>query len=113
MVCSVDWNDKNKAEIWRKAWADEVNAFFLSQSVNERIDHRSYERQGIEIIPQIKMGAAATNMERKGIRTERGNRNREIKVTNNQPYLPITISTHKPTGDYLGIASGHWIWKAS
>jgi hypothetical protein len=40
-----------------------------------RIDHRSYERQGLEQIPTVHLGVAASQMERKGIHTERGNRN--------------------------------------
>jgi len=48
----------------------------------ERVDHRSYARQGVEKIPTIHMGVAATQMERKGITTGRGNKNREIAHTN-------------------------------
>ena len=47
-----------------------------------RIDNRSYERQGIDQIPTIHLGVAASQMEKRGIRTERGNINREIEVTN-------------------------------
>jgi hypothetical protein len=54
------------------------------RKVEARIDHRSYERQGIEQIPTIDLGVAAAQMERKGIRTERGNINREIELTNKQ-----------------------------
>jgi hypothetical protein len=48
----------------------------------EQIDHRSYKRQGVEKIPTIHMGAAASEMERNGIRTEKGNINHEIKQEN-------------------------------
>jgi hypothetical protein len=47
-----------------------------------RIDHRSYERQGINQIPTIHLGVAAFQMEKRGIATERGNINREIEVSN-------------------------------
>ena len=36
----------------------------------ERIDHRSYERQGIDQIPTVHLGVAASAMEKRGIRTE-------------------------------------------
>jgi len=49
-----------------------------------RVDHRSYKRQGVDIIPQVRMGVAATQMERRGIRTELGDKNRAIAVTNQQ-----------------------------
>ena len=82
-VPTTDWNDQTKAEVWRAAWAAAVNAVLERQNVAERVDHRSYERQGVEQIPTVHMGVAATQMERKGIVTERGNMNREIKQTNN------------------------------
>ena len=48
----------------------------------ERIDHRSYARQGIDQVPTVHLGVAAFQMEKRGIRTERGNLNREIEVSN-------------------------------
>jgi len=46
--------------------------------------HTSYERQGIDQIPTIHMGVAASQMEKKGIKTDRGNINRQAEVSNNQ-----------------------------
>lgn len=46
------------------------------------VDHRSYQRQAIEQIPTIHLGVSATKMEKKGIATDRGNINREIKHQN-------------------------------
>jgi hypothetical protein len=83
-VNAVDWNDKAKAEEWRSAWANAVNAELERRNIENRIDHRSYERQGLEQIPTIHLSVAAAQMERKGIRTERGNINREIEFTNKQ-----------------------------
>ena len=48
----------------------------------ERVDHRSYKRQGIEKIPTIHMGPAASQMERRGIATEKGDINRQIAADN-------------------------------
>ena len=83
-ICTVDWNEQTKAEEWRAAWADFCNAALEKQNHTERIDHRSYERQGREQIPTIHLGVAAHQMEKRGIRTERGNINREIEVNNQQ-----------------------------
>ena len=83
-ICTVDWNEQARAEEWRSAWADCVNQYLEQNNIAERIDHRSYERQGIEQIPTVHLGVAASQMERRGIRTERGNINREIIVTNQQ-----------------------------
>lgn len=76
-VDTVDWNSQEKAEVWRQAWADTANRYLAAQDRPERIDHRSYKRQGIEQIPTVHMGVAATQMERgallpiKAIRTEK------------------------------------------
>ena len=78
----VDWNSQENAEVWRKAWADLVNEFLERNNRPERIDHRSYERQGIDQIPTVHIGAAASQMEKKGIATERGELNRSIKAAN-------------------------------
>jgi len=83
-VPTVDWNEHDRAEEWRAAWADIQNKYLEKLGRTDRVDHRSYERQGItDQIPTIHLGAAAHQMERKGIRTDRGNINREIMVTNN------------------------------
>jgi ATP-dependent exoDNAse (exonuclease V) alpha subunit len=83
-ICTVDWNESTKAETWRSAWADAANAALKNQNIPVRIDHRSYARQGIELIPAVKMGAAATQMERKGVPTRLGDINREIGFANQQ-----------------------------
>lgn len=82
-VPTTDWNERTKAEGWRAAWADSVNAVLNRNNRAERVDHRSYERQGIEQVPTVHMGVAATQMEKKDILTERGNMNREIAIQNN------------------------------
>nr|WP_029575633.1 MobA/MobL family protein [Bifidobacterium breve] len=79
---TVDWNEQDKAEEWRKSWADITNKYLKENSIQEKVDHRSYQRQGIEQIPTIHLGVSATQMERKGIATDRGNINREIKHQN-------------------------------
>lgn len=81
-VDTVAWNDQSKAELWRSAWAELANKYLAENKIAERIDHRSFERQGTEQIPTIHLGVAASQMERKGIETERGNINREIKARN-------------------------------
>ena len=72
----VDWNSQENAEVWRKVWADLANEFL------ERNNRRSYERQGIDQIPTVHIGVAASQMEKKGIATERGELNRSIKAAN-------------------------------
>ena len=83
-VQTTDWHEQTKAEEWRAAWADAVNHALEQRGHAERIDHRSFDRQGIEQIPTIHLGVAASQMEQKGIRTERGDVNREIASINLQ-----------------------------
>ena len=77
-INTTDWNEQDKAEEWRKAWADITNKYLEENSIQEKVDHRSYLRQGIEQIPTIHLGVSATQMEKKGISTDRGYINREI-----------------------------------
>jgi len=83
-IPTTDWNDQTKAEVWREAWADAVNAALERENHAARVDHRSYERQGVERISTIHLGASAHQMEQKGVATDRGNRNREICQANMQ-----------------------------
>ena len=78
----TDWNDPGKAEEWRAQWARYVNAMLELRNLPQRIDHRSYLRQGVQHIPTVHMGVAATQMERRGLTTEKGAMNREIAAQN-------------------------------
>ena len=79
---TTDWNEKDKAEQWRAAWAEYANRALEQTGRPERIDHRSYKRQGVEQLPTVHMGVAATRMERRGIATDKGSVNRQIAADN-------------------------------
>jgi len=83
-VSTVDWNERTKAEDWRAAWADAANAALEQLNHPSRIDHRSYLRQGIDQIPTVHLGVAATQMERRGLSTDRGKLNRKIEISNQE-----------------------------
>ncbi|HFH7403994.1 TPA: MobQ family relaxase [Streptococcus agalactiae] len=76
------WNDKGNVEKWRENFSDLCNEYLVKNKIEKRVDHRSFKRQGIKQIPTIHLGASASAMERKGIRTEKGDINREIKKQN-------------------------------
>ncbi|HEN9025895.1 TPA: MobA/MobL family protein [Streptococcus agalactiae] len=76
------WNDKGNVEKWRGNFSDLCNEYLAKNNIEKRVDHRSFKRQGIKQIPTIHLGASASAMERKGIRTEKGDINREIKKQN-------------------------------
>ena len=81
-VPTTDWSSPETLEYWREQWAALCNSKFEEKGYNERIDHRSYERQGIDLLPTIHEGPAVRQMEAKGIRTDKGEFNRWIKATN-------------------------------
>ena len=60
----------------REEWEKLVNQALARAGKQEKISHRKLEAQGIERPPTVHLGPAATAMERKGIRTERGDLNR-------------------------------------
>ena len=76
------WNDKGNVEKWRENFSNLCNEYLSKNKIEKRVDHRSFKRQGIKQIQTIHLGASASAMERKGIRTEKGDINREIKKQN-------------------------------
>ncbi len=75
-----DWNKKERIYKWRKLWEEVQNNFFLEKGMEVRVSHRSLEVQGIDREPTRPLGREATALERKGIQTEQGNRNRAIEA---------------------------------
>lgn len=81
-VPTTDWGRPETLEEWRKAWCEMVNNAFEEKGLDVRIDHRSYERQGLDLIPSVHEGPSVRQMESKGISTDKGELNRWIKATN-------------------------------
>jgi hypothetical protein len=79
---TVDWNDRKYCEIWRHEWEVIQNRYLEANNRPERVDLRSYARQGLDIVPTVHEGAAVRHMEKRGIQTNIGNLNREIKAAN-------------------------------
>ncbi|MFI3214234.1 MAG: MobQ family relaxase, partial [Eubacteriales bacterium] len=52
-VNTTDWNEQTNGKLWRKNWSEHCNYYLEKLGHTERIDHRSYERQGIHQIPSI------------------------------------------------------------
>ena len=79
---TVDWNDQKYCEIWRHEWEVIQNRYLEANDRPERVDLRSYARQGLDIVPTVHEGAAVRQMEKRGIKTNIGNLNREIRAAN-------------------------------
>ena len=78
----IDWNEKGKEKEWRNAIAEVINATNEKAGIAERVAPRSYKDREIPLIPTIHLGERVSALERKGIRTERGNINRAIEKYN-------------------------------
>lgn len=78
-VQTTDWGKPETLEAWREAWSALCNAKFEEKGLTCRIDHRSYERQGVEQLPTVHEGVAVRQMEAKGIVTDKGEHNRWIR----------------------------------
>lgn len=81
-VPTTDWGSADTLEFWREQWAVMCNTKFEEKGLDVRIDHRSYERQGVELLPTVHEGPTVRAMEKKGIKTDKGKFNRWIKATN-------------------------------
>jgi hypothetical protein len=80
-------DDKETLEKWRENWAKEINKSLEKENIKDRVDHRSFEDQGIEKIPTKHEGQAVRAMEKKGIETEIGSYNRQAEIANKQIQL--------------------------
>ena len=74
-----DWNAAERVEEWRAAWAECCNARLAE---HDRIDHRSYARQGIDQIPTVHEGYAARQRVADGLPSDRVQLNDEIRQRN-------------------------------
>lgn len=83
-VKTTDWDEPTKVEEWRKDLADKINCEFERKDIPYKVDHRSFERQGIDQVPTIHLGSVAHQMEQNGIETDRGNHNRQAAEYNQQ-----------------------------
>ena len=90
-----DWNNKQQLERWRENWAKTQNRHLEQNRINERVDHRSYQRQNIDRTPQHHLGAHIAQIEREHERecaergiaheplTELAQENQQIRENNN------------------------------
>jgi len=80
---STDWNKKETLVDWRKEWSEQTNQALEKAGVLEHVDHRSLKDQGERNrLPQKHIGVHANAMEKRGIKTERGDYNRAILEIN-------------------------------
>lgn len=78
----LDQKKSGAIEEVRETWGRMVNGALERSHSQERVDHRSHERRGLEEVPTIHEGPAATAMTRRGIDSDRASQNREIRKAN-------------------------------
>lgn len=80
----LDDRERGPAEVEhiRSEWARLANHALEKAGQQITIDHRSFQRQGVNRIPTLHLGASANALERRGIQTRIGDRNRSAQVFN-------------------------------
>lgn len=73
--------------------ADEMNRIAARDALKVKTEHLSFEARGIAREPTQKLGPAASQMERRGEETERGDINREIAASNDNRQKLIAEKT--------------------
>lgn len=80
-VHTTDWNTRKKLVEWRKDFANRINEKFIEKGIQERVSHESYEKQGIDKMPTIRLSREAYQIE---------NRAKNLAERKNQNYEPVT-----------------------
>ena len=82
-VSIVDWDDRRNVDIWRAAAADAINEALRDAGFTQGfVDPKSYTEQGVQRIPTIHEGPDTRAMEQRGIPTDVGEMNRDIRQQN-------------------------------
>ena len=78
----TDWSSKETLMELRRVWAQMCNELYEEKELPQRVDWRSYEAQGLQLIPTVHEGPAVRAMEARGIDTALGSLNRMIRFFN-------------------------------
>jgi MobA/MobL family len=83
----------------RELAADIINEHLAAAHSDIRVDHRSFKDRGIEREPTTHLGPAATEMERRGEQTERGEMNRQAVEVNHEAGQKESLLAERDTLD--------------
>ena len=64
-----EWNDRALATQLRVALANDINCALQKYGYDAKVDHRTYEEQGIDLVPQVHLGSIE-KMEKENISVE-------------------------------------------
>ena len=103
---ATGWNDPKNCELWRSEWARMCNRHL---SIDNQIDHRSYERQGKLKVPTIHEGADARKIEEKYLTGQI--RKGSWKVEENQMIKKQNALLQKVIATFGKVSGALSIWK--
>ncbi len=97
-----DWNARAELLEWRGQWAEVANEHLARAGLDIRIDHRTLEAQGIDLVPGRKLGLSAERQQQPNLPrnlAERVSEQRQIAAENGQriiedPRLALQALTH-------------------
>ena len=80
----VAWRTPQQVRDWRAGWAEIQNAHLRRHLGPQapQVSHLSLAEQGLDRLPTAHLGPAATALERRDRRTDRGERNRDVAARN-------------------------------
>ena len=98
-----DWNTRKALNMWREEWAKALNREFMLRNIDAHVAHKSHKRRGDdEHNPTLHLGPVLSAMERRGIRTLKGDYNRAIeaerKEQKRQKQLEIEMGQSRERG---------------
>ena len=76
------WNSPDQLQAWREQWAHHQNRELERHGHPARVDHRSFEAQGVDREPTQHLGPVASDMERNGKASRIGGENRQTRTIN-------------------------------
>lgn len=96
-VLDVSSTASVEVEALREGWAELVNQALARANVRERVDHRSFERQGKAIEPTIKLGPVVSAIERRA----RGRVGTSIKPLTERGRLNVLLKEMRRLSTYV------------
>lgn len=85
-----DWNARTELLAWREGWANTANQHLAQAGLDIRIDHRTLEAQGLDLVPGRKLGLSAERQQQPSLPfnlAERVADQREIAAENGRRIL--------------------------
>ena len=80
------WN--RQIQFWRSEWAKAQNHLLMTKGLEARVSHKSHKRRGNDDHkPTLHLGPVLSAMERRGVKTKKGNYNREVFAEREQKKL--------------------------